>query len=155
MPSACSIAAPRHANGSATELPGLTAVIDADVSDFEQVQAAVGEAIERMGSLDVVINNAGISIRHDFLDITPEEWDEVLGVNLKGVFQVAQAAARHMVARGSGVILNTASTGGSTGYPALRRLQRQQRRRDRADPVDGSRARPRRPGQRRSLPATC
>ncbi|UCG04847.1 MAG: SDR family oxidoreductase [Desulfobacterales bacterium] len=100
-----------------TELPALTAVIDADVSNLEQVRAAVGEAIERMGSLDVVINNAGISIRHDFLDITSKEWDEVLGVNLKGVFLVAQAAARHMVDRGSGVILNTASTSGSTGYP--------------------------------------
>jgi NAD(P)-dependent dehydrogenase (short-subunit alcohol dehydrogenase family) len=99
------------------ELPALTAVIDADVSNLEQVRAAVDEAIERMGSIDVVINNAGISIRHDFLDITPEEWDEVLGVNLTGVFQVAQAAARHMVAGGSGVILNTASTAGSTGYP--------------------------------------
>jgi NAD(P)-dependent dehydrogenase (short-subunit alcohol dehydrogenase family) len=100
-----------------SELPALTAVIDADVSNLEQVQAAIGESIERMGSLDVVINNAGISIRHDFLDITPEEWDAVLGVNLKGVFQVAQTAARHMVAKGSGVILNTASTGGSMGYP--------------------------------------
>jgi len=101
----------------ATELPALSGVIEADVSSLEQVGSAVGEAIERMGSLDVVINNAGISIRHDFLDITPQEWDEVLGVNLKGVFLVAQTAARHMVARGSGVILNTASTAGSTGYP--------------------------------------
>jgi len=100
-----------------TELPALTAVIDADVSNFEQVQAAVAKAIERMGSLDVLINNAGISIRHDFLDITSKEWDEVLGVNLKGVFMVAQVAARHMVDRGSGVIINTASTAGSTGYP--------------------------------------
>ncbi|MBW2541632.1 MAG: SDR family oxidoreductase [Deltaproteobacteria bacterium] len=99
------------------ELPALTAAIDADVSNREQVQAAIDEAIERMGSLDVVINNAGISIRHDFLDITPEEWDEVLGANLTGVFHVAQTAARHMVERGSGVILNTASTAGSTGYP--------------------------------------
>ncbi len=99
------------------DLPGLTSVINADVSDPGQVRAAVGEAIEGMGSIDVLINNAGISIRHDFLDITPEEWNEVLGVNLTGVFQVAQTAARHMVARGSGVILNMASTGGSTGYP--------------------------------------
>ena len=99
------------------ELPGLTGVIDADVSNFEQVGAAVGEAIERMGSIDVLINNAGISIRHDFLDITPKEWEEVLGVNLKGVFQVAQSVARHMVTMGSGVILNTASTAGGTGYP--------------------------------------
>ena len=78
-----------------------------------------------MGSIDVVINNAGISIRHDFLDITPEEWDEVLGVNLKGVFQVAQTVARHMVARGSGVILNTASTARQHRLSPLRRLQRQ------------------------------
>ncbi len=101
----------------AAELPALTAVIDADVSNAEQVRAAVGEAIDRMGSIDVLINNAGISIRHDFLDITPEEWDEVLGVNLTGVFLVGQAVARHMVERGAGVILNTASTAGSTGYP--------------------------------------
>ena len=97
------------------ELTKLTAVIAADVSSLEQVQAAFSEAIDCMGSVDVLINNAGISIRHDFLDITPEEWDEVLGVNLRGVFYMAQTAARHMVDKGSGVILNTASTGGSPG----------------------------------------
>ena len=99
------------------ELPELTGVIDADVSNLEQVNAAFTEAIDRMGSVDVLINNAGISIRHDFLDITPEEWNAVMGVNLTGVFYVAQTAARHMVDKGSGVIINTASTAGSTGYP--------------------------------------
>lgn len=99
------------------ELPGLAAAIDADVSSLDQVKTAFTEATECMGSVDVLINNAGISIRHDFLDITPEEWDRVLGVNLKGVFYMAQTAARHMVERGSGVILNTASTAGDTGYP--------------------------------------
>jgi len=99
------------------ELPGLAAVIDADVTSLEQVEAAFEQAIAQMGSVDVLINNAGISIRHDFLDITPEEWDEVIAVNLTGVFYVAQTAARHMVARGSGVILNTASTNGSIGSP--------------------------------------
>jgi NAD(P)-dependent dehydrogenase (short-subunit alcohol dehydrogenase family) len=101
----------------ARELPGLAGVIDADVSRLEQVQAAFGEALERMGSVDILINNAGISIRHDFLDITPAAWDRVIAVNLKGVFFVAQIAARHMVEKGSGVILNTASTAGTTGYP--------------------------------------
>ena len=99
------------------ELPELTGVIDTDVANLEQVLAAFVEAIDLMGSVDVLINNAGISIRHDFLDITPDEWDAVLGVNLKGVFYVAQTAARHMMDKGSGVILNTASTGGTTGYP--------------------------------------
>jgi len=99
------------------DLPELTGVIDADVSNLEQVEAAFTQAIDRMGSVDVLINNAGISIRHDFLDITAEEWDAVMGVNLTGVFYVAQTAARHMVAKGSGVIINTASTAGTTGYP--------------------------------------
>jgi NAD(P)-dependent dehydrogenase (short-subunit alcohol dehydrogenase family) len=101
----------------ARELPGLAAVIDVDVASLEQVQSAFAEAIDRMGSVDVLINNAGISIRHDFLDITPEEWDQVLDINLKGAFYVAQTAARHMMDKGSGVILNTASTAGPTGYP--------------------------------------
>jgi NAD(P)-dependent dehydrogenase (short-subunit alcohol dehydrogenase family) len=99
------------------DLPSLTAAIEADVSIHEQARSAVGEAIERMGSLDVLINNAGISIRHDFLDITPDEWNEVVGVNLTGVFHVAQTAACHMVEKGSGVIINTASTAGNIGYP--------------------------------------
>jgi NAD(P)-dependent dehydrogenase (short-subunit alcohol dehydrogenase family) len=90
------------------ELPELVAALDADVAALDQVQAAFAEAIDRMGSVDILINNAGISIRHDFLDITPEEWDQVLDVNLKGVFYVAQTAARHMVDKGSGVIINTA-----------------------------------------------
>ena len=101
----------------ARELPNLTRVIDADVSGFDQVQLAFAEAVEAMGSVDVLINNAGISIRHDFLDITPQEWDQVVDVNLKGVFYMAQTAARHMVGKGGGVILNTASTAGNVGYP--------------------------------------
>jgi len=101
----------------AKEIPELTAVIDADVSDLKQVQDAFATAVDSMGSVDVLINNAGISIRHDFLDITPEDWDKVVGVCLTGIFYVAQTAARHMMDRGSGVIINTASTAGTTGYP--------------------------------------
>lgn len=101
----------------AEDLPTLTATIEADVSVRDQVRGAIDRAVAELGALDVVINNAGISIRHDFLDITPENWSRVLAVNLTGVFHVAQLAARHMVERGSGVILNTASTAGTTGYP--------------------------------------
>lgn len=101
----------------AGELPELSAVISADVAEMEQAQLAVDEAINRMGSVDVLINNAGISIRHDFLDITPENWSAVIGVNLTGVFNMAQSAARHMVEKGGGVIINTASTAGNNGYP--------------------------------------
>src|SRR6201997_541854 len=96
--------------------PGALAIV-ADVTDLVQVEAAFAEAVRLMDGVDVLINNAGISIRHKFLDITPEEWDRVIAVNLSDVFYVAQTAARHMWERGSGVILQTASTNGVMGYP--------------------------------------
>jgi NAD(P)-dependent dehydrogenase (short-subunit alcohol dehydrogenase family) len=99
------------------ELPDLAGTLDADVSDLTQVHAAVENAAGIMGGLNVVINNAGISIRHPFLDITAEEWDKVIAVNLTGVFYVAQTAARHMMRHEGGVILQTASTNGVMGYP--------------------------------------
>lgn len=99
------------------ELPALSGAIDADVTNLRQVQAAFAEAIRLMDGVDVLVNNAGISIRHNFLDISPEEWDKVIAVNLTGVFYVAQTAARHMMERGGGVILQTASTNGIMGYP--------------------------------------
>ena len=99
------------------ELPQLGEAIIADVTDLMQVEAAFAEALRLMDGVDVLINNAGISIRHKFLDITPEEWERVIAVNLTGVFYVAQTAARHMWENGSGVILQTASTNGVMGYP--------------------------------------
>ena len=104
------------------QLPGISEAIIADVTDLMQVEAALADAVRVMDGVDVLINNAGISIRHKFLDITPEEWDQVIAVNLTGVFYVAQTAARHMVEnytaeRGSAVILQTASTNGIMGYP--------------------------------------
>jgi len=97
-------------------LPKLSGAVVADVAKLDQVQKAFAEAVRLMGRVDVLVNNAGISIRHAFLDITPEEWDRVLAVDLTGVFYVAQSAARHMVEKGSGVILQTASTNGLIGH---------------------------------------
>src|SRR5271165_1731766 len=104
------------------QLPGISEAIIADVTDLMQVEAALADAVRVMDGVDVLINNAGISIRHKFLDITPEEWERVISVNLTGIFYVAQTTARHMMERfsaeqGSGVILQTASTNGIMGYP--------------------------------------
>jgi meso-butanediol dehydrogenase / (S,S)-butanediol dehydrogenase / diacetyl reductase len=99
------------------QLPAISEAIISDVTDLMQVEAAFATAVRAMDGVDVLINNAGISIRHKFLDITPEEWDNVIAVNLTGLFFVAQTAARHMIERGSGVILQTASTNGVMGYP--------------------------------------
>jgi meso-butanediol dehydrogenase/(S,S)-butanediol dehydrogenase/diacetyl reductase len=99
-----------------TELPGLAKFIPCDVTDLGEVQNAVGETIQVLGGIDVLINNAGISLRHAFMDITQEEWERVLRVNLNGVFYVAQTVARHMLENHGGVILNMGSTNGIMGY---------------------------------------
>jgi NAD(P)-dependent dehydrogenase (short-subunit alcohol dehydrogenase family) len=97
--------------------PGIAGAIVADVSRADDVARAFAQLDALMGGLDVLINNAGVSLRHDFVDITPDEWRHVMSVNLDGVFYVAQAAARRMLAAGSGVILNMGSTNGLMGYP--------------------------------------
>jgi len=96
---------------AADRIPGVRA-IRCDVADRAQVDAA----FEEVGEVDVLIANAGISIRKPFLEIDPADWQRVLDVNLTGVFHCAQAAARRMTADGGGVILMTASTNGLTGH---------------------------------------
>jgi NAD(P)-dependent dehydrogenase (short-subunit alcohol dehydrogenase family) len=96
--------------------PTLSGTILADVSDQEAVVNAFETLDDLFGGLDVLINNAGISIRHTFMDITPEEWRSVMDVNLNGVFYVAQQAARRMLAGEGGCILNMGSTNGLRGY---------------------------------------
>jgi meso-butanediol dehydrogenase/(S,S)-butanediol dehydrogenase/diacetyl reductase len=98
------------------EHPALSGTITADVSDAEAVARAFEELDSLLEGLDVLINNAGISIRHRFMDISPQEWQQVMDVNLNGVFFVAQQAARRMLAGGGGVILNMGSTNGLMGY---------------------------------------
>jgi len=99
------------------ELPALSGTLVADVSDADDVARAFDALDDQLGGLDVLINNAGISLRHAFLDITPAEWRAVMDVNLNGVFYAAQQAARRMVAAGGGVILNMGSTNALLGYP--------------------------------------
>ena len=91
----------------------LDGEIECDVADPRQVEAVFAQ----IGELDVLVANAGISIRSPFLDIREEDWQRVLDVNLGGVFRCAQQAARRMSAGAGGVILMTASTNGLTGHP--------------------------------------
>jgi meso-butanediol dehydrogenase/(S,S)-butanediol dehydrogenase/diacetyl reductase len=87
-------------------LPGLAATICADVSDPDAVAKGFAQLDGQVGGLDVLINNAGISLRHAFVEIPAKTWREVVDVNLNGVFFVAQQAARRMLAGTGGVILN-------------------------------------------------
>jgi NAD(P)-dependent dehydrogenase (short-subunit alcohol dehydrogenase family) len=107
---------PEALAGTAARLPSLATTIRADVSAAGEVAAAFAEIDRLWGGLDVLINSAGISIRHRFLDITQEEWRRVVQTNLDGVFYVAREAARRMMSGNGGVILNMGSTNGIMGY---------------------------------------
>lgn len=89
-----------------------------DVTRAEQVIACVAQALERFGTIDVLVNNAGISAVEPALDLPLERWQAVLAVNLTGAFLVAREVGRHMVARGSGSIINIASIYGQVA-PSL------------------------------------
>jgi 2-deoxy-D-gluconate 3-dehydrogenase len=84
-------------------------IVSADLSSIEPVQRVVDETIAKLGGLDILINNAGIIRRADSVDFTEEDWDAVIDTNLKSTFFLAQAAGRHMLAQGSGKIVNIAS----------------------------------------------
>jgi len=96
---------------------GLDGAVVVDVTDPDQVAWAFDEVDRLLGGVDVLINNAGISLRHGFLEITPEAWRRVMAVNLDGLFYVAQQAGQRMLAGEGGVILNMGSTNGLLGYP--------------------------------------
>jgi NAD(P)-dependent dehydrogenase (short-subunit alcohol dehydrogenase family) len=97
-------------------IPGVTA-LRCDVASAVEVAEAFAQVDELLGGVDVLVANAGISIRKPFLEIDEADWQRVLDVNLTGVFHCAQQAARRMVAAGGGSILMTASTNGLTGHP--------------------------------------
>ena len=90
-----------------------------DVSDKAQVDELVAQTLKAYGRIDVLVNNAGIFRAADFLEVTEEDFDAVLRVNLKGSFLVGQAVARAMVATGGGNIVNMSSVNGVLTIPTI------------------------------------
>jgi 3-oxoacyl-[acyl-carrier protein] reductase len=89
--------------------------VPATVSDKGQVNAMVDAVLAEFGRLDYLVNNAGISRPNRFVDMTEESWDEQIDTNLKGSFLCGQAAARHMLTRGKGAIVNLCSIASFSG----------------------------------------
>jgi NAD(P)-dependent dehydrogenase (short-subunit alcohol dehydrogenase family) len=107
------------------ENPDRTLALGADISDQHAVSAAVAQTIERFGAIDIVCNNAGVL--DDYTpahETTPESWARIIAINLTGPFLVSRAVVPHMLERGKGAIVNTASIsafvagGGGAAYTA-------------------------------------
>ena len=84
-----------------------------DLRAQSRIESAVGEAVQAFGELDVLVNNAAVTLRRDAIDVTREEWRDVMDVNLTGTFFMCQQMAKHLVAtKCAGSIINLASTHG-------------------------------------------
>ena len=93
----------------------LGSIHQGNVGSAEDCRRTVNEVLERYGRLDVLVNNAGITIDKTVLKLTDEDWYKVLAVNLSGAFFMSQAVMPHMLERGTGRIINISSIIGSTG----------------------------------------
>jgi 2-deoxy-D-gluconate 3-dehydrogenase len=100
---------------------GRAKAIPTDVSKLDQITRLFHDAAAAFGTVDILVNNAGIAVRGSFLDYSEEQWDRQLAVNLKGVFFCAQAAAKIMIPKNRGKIVNFASVAGfvASSRPAV------------------------------------
>ena len=83
--------------------------IEANLMTIEPVERIVAETLGGLGGLDILVNNAGLIRREDAVSFSEKDWDDVMNVNIKGAFFMAQAAGKHMIERGRGKIINIAS----------------------------------------------
>jgi NAD(P)-dependent dehydrogenase (short-subunit alcohol dehydrogenase family) len=93
--------------------------VSLDVRKEESIHAAVKEAEEAFGTIDVLVNNAGMNIRKPALEVTWEDWNQILDTNLRGTFFVAQSVAKGMIERRYGRIINVGSVTSVAGYAGL------------------------------------
>ncbi|MCA1033836.1 3-ketoacyl-ACP reductase [Bacillus infantis] len=89
----------------------------ADVQDSDSVNKAVEKITSELGQIDILINNAGIAKFGGFLELSPQEWEDIIQVNLMGVYHVTRAVLPGMIERKSGDIINISSTAGQKGAP--------------------------------------
>ena len=97
------------------ERGGRAFALELDVTDGGSIQRAVERVRSEHGKIDVLVNNAGLGANHDAIDVTEADWDEMMNVNLKGLFFLTQAVGRSMVERGYGRIVSLSSQAGLVG----------------------------------------
>ncbi len=103
---------------AAAEIGGDAIGLELDVTSAASADEAVAAVVDRFGGLDVVVNNAGVTIVGGVHEIGEDDWDRELATNLKGIYLVSRAAWPHLVARGGGALLQTASIAGIWAIPS-------------------------------------
>lgn len=93
------------------------AIAEANVADLDSITTAVESIRRELGAIDILVNNAGISKFGSFMDLTPEEWTNIIDVNVKGVYYTTRAVLPEMIERNTGDIINISSTAGQRGAP--------------------------------------
>lgn len=94
---------------------GEALVVPMDVRDVAQIRDGVAKVQKRFGRLDILVNNAGLGANHAAIDVTEDDWDDMMAVNLKGLFFCAQAAGKIMLQQGYGRIVNMSSQASVVG----------------------------------------
>lgn len=103
--------------GEVADRGGRALAIELDVTDIASIERAVGGVLADVGRIDILVNNAGLGMNHGALEVSEADWDEMMDVNLKGLFFLTQAVARPMVERGYGRIVSLSSQAGLVGIP--------------------------------------
>jgi len=98
------------------EFPGKNQAMQVDVNDIAYVREVVDTIVHEYGSIDILVNNAGVNIAKPALEVTEQDWDQVLDTNLKATFFFSQAVGQHMIEQKSGRIINIASQMSFVGY---------------------------------------
>jgi len=98
---------------------GIATGIKADIADSNQVSTLVQSTLGKFGRIDVLVNNAGITIVKNLIDTSEKEWDDTLDINLKGAFLCSKAVLPVMIRQRSGVIVNISSGAGKTGFAGI------------------------------------
>jgi NAD(P)-dependent dehydrogenase (short-subunit alcohol dehydrogenase family) len=100
-----------------SEQGGRAIALQVDVARADSVQSMVDQAVDHFGRIHILVHNAGVNSMTPMLELSEEEWDWLMDINLKGIFLVGKAVGRHMAAAGGGVIINVTSQGSEVAIP--------------------------------------